>query len=435
MSYVVAYSSQLIDIFWVARLNPGAPTAVAFVATVFAVALTLNEVVGVSSVAVISRAKGVGDTAATALVVLQTLVLKLALGIVMVLLFWGFLKYGLPGYQLEATTLAYIREYASVIWMSLILVPLNATLLTTLRIFDQARLTAIISIVALSLNALLTPLLIFGVLKFGGQFGGFGLVGAAWSSILVEALVFLVAYLKLRSTVADGAFHFSRLRFDAGLYKDLLLIGLPVAGVVLMLNIEQMFITAIVVQQPVAVSDGFGIGQRLFGLLFISTMGVSLGIAVVAGEAIGRGDQQVITRETPQVLKRILMFSCVVLAMVFLWVQPLMSVFASHPETVAAGAVYLRFMAVAMAFYIIYSVFSGVFEGAGKNLPLLAAASVVYLCFEFPLLWMIARHPQPQLLWVWIVVLISIALLAAILGWMFSRRYWTVRGNGQPAMG
>lgn len=419
ISYVVAYSSQLVDIFWVARLSSGAPTAVAFVATVFAVALTLNEVVGVSSVAIISRAKGAGDKKSTALAILQTLCMKLVLGLVMVLVFLLFIKLALPLFTLDEIISGYIREYASVIWLSLVLIPINATLLTTLRIFDKARFTAWISVAALCSNALLTPLLIFGY----REFAGFGVAGAAWSSIIVEAMVLVVAFSVLQNRVIGSALRQARLRVDLPLYRDLLLIGLPVAGMVLLLNLEQVLITSIVVQQPVAVSDGFGIGQRLFGLLFISTVGISLGVAVVTGEALGRGDWQLVAQEVPAVLKKILCFALVLLVGVWLFSGMIMGLFTTHVVTIAAGALYLRFMAVAMMFYVAYSVFAGVFEGAGKNLPILYAAAVVYLVVEFPLL-AVAGKAQLGLLSVWIIVLTSVMLLSLILGWLFVRRYW-----------
>jgi putative MATE family efflux protein len=425
ISYVVGYSSQLVDIFWVAGISAGAPTAVAFVATFFAVVLTLNEVAGVGSVAVISRAKGSGDSAAATLAIMQTLFLKLVLGVVMVLLFWLFVLYGLPMFDLHQVTAGYIREYAGVIWLSLLLIPLNATLLTTLRIFDKARTTAWISVAALAANAVLTPLLIFGSVAMGGDFAGLGLAGAAWASIIVESLVLVVTFSMLKSSVIGGSLREVQWRCDLPLYRRLLLIGLPVAGVVLLLNIEQMIITSIVVQQPIAISDGFGIGQRIFALLYISTMGVSIGVAVVTGEAIGRGDFQVVAQQTPAVFKSLLTFACWPLAAVFVCAGLVLELFTSNADTIATGAVYLRFMSVAMVFYIAGSVVTGVFEGAGKNIPVLFAAAVVYLLVDFPLLAWVAQYPPVALKWVWGIVLCSVALQSLVLFRLFAGRYWS----------
>ena len=59
------------------------PTAIAIVSTIFVTVLTLNEVIGVGSVAVISQAKGSGDKSRTASVVLQTLLMKFLMGVLM----------------------------------------------------------------------------------------------------------------------------------------------------------------------------------------------------------------------------------------------------------------------------------------------------------------------------------------------------------------
>ena len=66
ISYAIAYSSQLIDVFWVSRLGAGAPTAIAVVSAIFLIVLTLNEVIGVSSVALLSQSMGTGDNERTA---------------------------------------------------------------------------------------------------------------------------------------------------------------------------------------------------------------------------------------------------------------------------------------------------------------------------------------------------------------------------------
>ena len=425
ISYVVGYSSQLVDIFWVAKVSTGAPTAVAFVATFFAVVLTLNEVVGVGSVAVISRAKGNGNKAATILAIVQTLFLKLVLGVVMVLLFRWFVVYGLPVFDLHQVTAGFVRQYAGVIWLSLLLIPLNATLLTTLRIFDRARTTAWISAVALAANAVLTPLLIFGGAGIGGDFAGLGLAGAAWASVIVESLVLVVSFSMLKRCVIGGALRDIRWHCDLSLYRKLLLIGLPVAGVVLLLNIEQMIITAIVVQHPIAISDGFGIGQRIFALLYISTTGVAIGVAVVTGEAIGQRDYRVVAQQTPVVLNSLLAFAFWPLAAVFMCAGLLLELFTANSSTIDTGAVYLRFMVVTMVFYIAGSVVTGVFEGAGKNLPVLFAAAAVYLLVEFPLLAWIATNPHVALNWVWGIVLCSAALQSVLLFRLFAGRHWT----------
>ena len=64
LSYAVDYSFQLVDIFWVARLGAGAPTAIAVASSALFLVLALNEVVGAGTVPLFAQAAGSGDRAA-----------------------------------------------------------------------------------------------------------------------------------------------------------------------------------------------------------------------------------------------------------------------------------------------------------------------------------------------------------------------------------
>ena len=420
ISYVVSYSSQLVDMFWVAKLSAGMPTAIAIVSTIFVTVLTLNEVIGVGSVAVISQAKGSGDKSRTASVVLQTLLMKFLMGVLMAAGFLVFVRYGLHLYNLDPQIESYILAYSNVIWLSLILVPVSASVLTALRILNEARSTAWISMAALSMNMVLTPSLIFGY----GQLPALGVVGAALATIIVDAIVLSIGLRRLLFNSAGIRFSWPAARFELSVYRDLLLIGMPVAGMVFLLNAEQLIITAIVAQQAVSISDGYGIGQRVFGLLYISTMGIGIGVAVTAGEAIGAGQYELLKRAIRGVLARSLFVMAAVCTMVAFLAPTILSVFTADPVAIQTGVVYLRFMAVAMLFFCAQSVFHGVFTGAGRNVPMLLAALVTYLCIEFPLLWWFNQMYSGHLSLLWCAVLFSTLLLALALGWLFRRNYW-----------
>ncbi len=420
ISYVVSYSSQLVDMFWVAKLSVGVPTAIAIVSTIFVTVLTLNEVVGVGSVAVISQAKGVGNNARTASVVLQTLLMKFLMGALMACGFVLFLRFGLHWYGLDPVIEGYVRDYGFVIWPSLILVPVSASVLTALRILNEAKSTAWISIAALSMNAMLTPLLIFGY----GSVPALGVSGAAWATIIVDAIVLFIGLRRLLFNRAGIRFSWRAAQFEAAVYRHLLFIGMPVAGMVFLMNAEQLIITAIVAQQAVSISDGFGIGQRLFGVLYISTMGMGIGMAVTAGEAIGAGRYDLLKRAVWPVLARLMLAMAAVCSVVAVFAPLILAVFTTDPVAIDTGVVYLRFMAVAMLFYCAQSVFHGVFTGAGRNMPMLLAAMVTYLCIEFPLLWWLSQAFAGQLPLLWLVVLVSTLLLALALGWLFLQNHW-----------
>ncbi len=153
-------------------------------------------------------------------------------------------------------------------------------------------------------------------------------------------------------------------------------------------------------------------------------MGIGIGVAVTAGEAIGAGQYELLKRALRGVLARSLFVMAAVCAVIAFLAPTILSVFTADPVAIQTGVVYLRFMAVAMLFFCAQSVFHGVFTGAGRNVPMLLAALVTYLCIEFPLLWWFSQMYSGHLSLLWCAVLFSTLLLALALGWLFRKNYW-----------
>jgi Na+-driven multidrug efflux pump len=95
LSYAVDYSFQLVDTFWVARLGTGAATALALITAILYVVMALNEIVGVSSVAMLSQADGRGKPREFSQLFWSIFVLKVALGLLFVTAFILYVHYGL----------------------------------------------------------------------------------------------------------------------------------------------------------------------------------------------------------------------------------------------------------------------------------------------------------------------------------------------------
>ena len=133
LSYAVDYSFQLVDIFWVARLGAGAPTAIAIASSALFLVLALNEVVGAGTVPLFTQTAGTGNRERTGLVILQALFVKLVLGAVMALIFGAFMLWMAPRYDIDAATRSHLGAYGKVIWLLLLFVPVYSTMMTALR--------------------------------------------------------------------------------------------------------------------------------------------------------------------------------------------------------------------------------------------------------------------------------------------------------------
>ncbi len=422
LSYAVDYSFQLVDIFWVARLGAGAPTAIAIASSALFLVLALNEVVGAGTVPLFAQAAGSGDRERTGHVILQALLLKLALGAGMALAFGAFMLWAAPLYDIGAGTRGHLAAYGSVIWLSLLLVPAYSTMMTALRSLGGEADAARASALALLLNMALNPVLIFGV----GSWPGLGIVGAAWATVFAQAVATVLAARSLaKNRFGARVFSAANLGWHPPLYRGIAIIGLPLGGVMALYNLEHAAVTAIAVSFGTAVSDGFGIGARICGFLFMAVFGTAVGASVTVGLHLGAGRADVVRQALPRFAGAgTATFGAVALPLALLG-DELVGLFTQDAATVAAGGTYLRFMAAALCLLCAHHVFNAAFEGAGRNMPVLLASAGMYLGVELPAVLALAFLDalNPETLWAAMTLTAAVgALLSALLfrhgGWL-----------------
>ncbi|WP_299752481.1 MATE family efflux transporter [uncultured Tateyamaria sp.] len=428
ISYAVDYSFQLVDIYWATQIGVGAPTAIAVVSSIFFLTLSLNEVIGVGTVAVFAQRFGQTDHARTGEAILLALLVKAVLGIMSAGVFLLLIDFVLISYELSETELLYTQDYTKVIWLSLLLVPVYSTMMTAMRTVGRAHLASYISVAAFVINVVANPILIFGY----GPIPPLGIAGAAWATVLAQLIAMLCCFFMMQ----DHRFPvpvFSRglLSWQPQLAWSFLVIGLPVGGVILLYNFEQVILTALLTEYGAEVSDGYGVGARIFGLFFMVNFGIGLGIAVAVGHAIGSGRIELIRHCIPRISLMIIALLTAVALLIFLFADYLMLAFNDNSVTVQIGAIYLRFMAFAnIAIGIIYC-YNGVFEGAGRNSPPLAIAVVIYLAFEFPALAYLGWFTAADLSWVWLTVSATYVLGAALTVRQFCKTTWRLSPAAQ----
>lgn len=423
LSYAVDYSFQLVDIFWVAKIGPGAPTAVALISSVFFLILALNEIIGVATVAIFSQAFGSGDMTRTGTVILRALILKAAVGLLMCALFAAFIVVVVPHYAVERTVQEYMYEYASIIWVSLFILPIYSTLMTALRATRDEKKTAIISVFALVLNAALNPALIFGFLGLPGL----GLAGSALATVIAQVLALVAASYYLLSNRYGFRLSSSESVWQPRFYWNLIKIGLPIGGVTLLYNSEQAAISAIVATYPQSVSDGYSVAARIYGLIFMANFGIASGVSVTVGQFIGRGQVTEVQRSLPLFASLSALVMAPLALLLFLQSGNLIATFVPNPISIEVGKSYLRFMAVAMLILCVVSALNGAFEGAGKNGPVLGVAVVTYLGIEAPLLTYLLLAKNFDLEVVWALTLLTAFCSLLLSAWLFHQRLWQPR--------
>jgi Na+-driven multidrug efflux pump len=284
--------------------------------------------------------------------------------------------------------------------------------MTAMRVSGQAALGAGLSVAAFLLNFCLVPALTFGYLGFPA----FGISGAAWATVLAQAIVLVAASLALLSGKYGAAISKSSgFRFSKTTTFDLLLIGLPVGGMVLITNLEQAAIVSIVAHHATTVSDGLSIANRLFGFVYMVNFGVAAGVSITAGQFVGAGKTAIIKSALPTFVIGAMSVAGLISVALALLAVPLVNAFIGDNFSADAAKTYLWFMVLVSAANCCFLVYSGVYEGLGNNWPVFYAAVVAHVLLEGPLLLgaMFVRGAQLAVLWL-IVTIGAIAAAVAV---------------------
>ncbi len=222
--------------------------------------------------------------------------------------------------------------------------------------------------VGIVINVVLDPFLVLG----WGPFEQLGILGAAYATVIAQGVAMcLFVALFVRGT---GVLRIERsaLRLHGPWMMRAMRIGLP-AGigqstvafgfVVLMAVIGRL-------DNAEAALAGYGIADRIFGIIFIITNSMGIGLTTMIGQALGAQ-----LRERARGLMRKglgAMFVILVAEAGLLWLirRPLVGAFMpGNTAVIHEGAKFLELFALGMPFLGAFFVAESVFRGSGHNVP------------------------------------------------------------------
>ena len=258
---------------------------------------------------------------------------------------------------------------------------------------------------------------------------GLGVAGAAWGSVAAEAAAgAAIAWTLFARQPLMRLRRGDRLRFDRGVLKRALAIGIPVSAESAVMTGAMVATTAIVAPLgPVALAaNSFAITAESF--CYMPCYGISSAATTLVGQAVGAG------REA---LARSLGWTCTALGMAtlaatgaLLWIfaPEAMALLTPDPAVRAAGAGALRIEAFAEPLFAASIVAAGAVRGAGDTLvPGIMNAASMWLV-RIPLAALLVR--SQGLRGAWIAMALELCVRGVLLLARQNSSGWSRTGNG-----
>ncbi|WP_049920977.1 MATE family efflux transporter [Halopiger djelfimassiliensis] len=398
----VAYN--LADTFWLGQHSTTALAAIsfAFPMVFFLIALALG--VSVAGSVLVAQHTGAGNDREAEYAASQTVTYSIIASVVLGGIGYLFIEDVLAVLGTSDDVAPLVTAYMEVYSLGLVAVFGFLVFLALMRGYGDTVTPMLVMFGSVVLNIVLDPFLIFGFennplfgyLGLGGLeaellastgYAGSGVAGAAIATVFSRTLAFAVGLAIMFRGTHGVRIRLEQLRPDLEYARRFVDIGTPasIEGTARALSINLLLV--IIASFPDTVVAAFGIGTRVFSVIFLPAIAFSQGIETMTGQNIGAGNLDRAERTNHFGAKVLFVALTGLGVIVFAVADPIVSVFTSDPAVVAEGATFLRFTALTFGFMGVVRAYSGGFRGAGKTL-IAAAISVLTLgVIRFPLAW------------------------------------------------
>jgi putative MATE family efflux protein len=258
--------------------------------------------------------------------------------------------------------------YLSVIFLGLPTMVLPGLLYNAYSATGDTVTPLLVNAAGIIINAILDPILVLG----WGPVPQMGILGAAIATVSAQAVataIFAVLFVRGRDVLRLDR---SALRLHWGWMRKALRIGLP-AGVgqstvafgfvVLMWVIGRL-------DNAEAALAGYGIADRIFGVIFIITNSMGVGLTTMVGQALGAEMKDRARLLMKRGLGAMFVILTIEAGLLLLIRVPAVSIFMpNHADVIREGARFLELFSIGMPFLGAFFVAESVYRGSGHNVP------------------------------------------------------------------
>jgi putative MATE family efflux protein len=383
---------DLIDIFWIGKISSEAVAGVTIFSTIFWLVEILNEIIGTSSISLISQAYGAGDDEKTRVTVEQTVVFKAIVAIIAAVIMLIIIKPLLGFFSSDSKVLKSALDFGYIRIFFLPIMFSSYTVNTALRCLGDAKSPMKIMAAASLLNMLLDPFFMFKVIP-GTCISGLnlGVFGAAVATVISTIFAFILGFSLLMSGKAKLKLSFKglfRLRWDID--KKLITIGLPSGVEMFLRNLSGLLALKFVALYGTSTLAAIGIGNKLISFAYMPLVGFNMGSSAIVGQCLGAEnvDRAKETAKYATYLNICIMAVIVVLAVIF--PEPIIKTFIKDPKVISKGIPMIRIVTVSLIFAAVSMGLGSVFTGSGHTMPFLFSSLISRWAVQVPFMFLVS---------------------------------------------
>lgn len=363
-------SFGLVDAWFVSRLGPLPLAAVSYTQPVGFVVAAMAMGFGAGASSVIARLLGQGAKRRVRRIATHAFLLCGLLGLVLFVLGWLFMDEIFSLMGADETTMPLVREYMQIYLIGLVFVVGPTIGGSILRALGDARSPGLLLASTAVVNAILDPILIFGL--FG--FPRLEVKGAALATVIAN--LFSLAAMLAIGIRRDKFLTLRGMGLILDSWKRILHVGLSAAASGLMVPLTSAFVTAMVARFGQTAVAGFGVGIRTEALALLPFMALGAAIGPFVGQNAGAEQMERVREARNWCLRFVFVYGLSMAALLTIFAEPIVGIFTHDEAAMQAAVTQLRILPWTYCLLGVTIIANTSLNALGKPL----AAMMVSLC-------------------------------------------------------
>ncbi|MCX7709546.1 MAG: MATE family efflux transporter [Clostridia bacterium] len=242
--------------------------------------------------------------------------------------------------------------------------------------------------IGIVINAVLDPFLIMGI----GPFPKLGLNGAAYASLIAQAVAFILAWFYLNKQNHFVAINPKKFILDKQITLLLFKIGFPSIIQQSLVSIGNAFITTFVNAFGAAAIAAFGAAGRVDSIAFMPAMSLSMAVSALTGQNLGA--------QKPERVKEIFKWGIVMTSVITIIISVIavsfphlilsMFGFGQTESGFQIGVGYLRIVGASYILFAIMFISNGIINGAGHTMTTMMFSLLSLWIVRVPFAWILS---------------------------------------------
>jgi putative MATE family efflux protein len=410
---------NVADAIWLGQYSTPALAAISFGFPMIFLLISLGMGISIAGSVLVAQNIGAGDERRAEYAASQTITMTVIASAIL----------GTAGYFLvddvlrllgaSDTVLPLATAYMRIISLGIVTMFGFAVFISLMRGYGDTVTPMLVMFGSVVLNIALDPVLIFGWTVGPVSFPEMGIRGAAVATVFSRGLAFAVGLAILFRGERGVEIHLGDMWPDPAFVSKMFAIGAPASVEVTSRAVSINALLFIIGTFATPVVAAFGIGTRIFSVIFLPAIAVAQGVETMSGQNIGAGKPDRVRAANYFAAKSMFAILSVTALLCFLFARPLVSLFTSDPPVLEAGVTFVRYVAPTFGFIGIMRSFSGGFRGTGHTLVAAAISIIMLAVVRLPAAWVGADLVGPEGIW-YAFAVSNVA--GALVAWLWFRR-------------